>query len=276
VTAARPGSSRVLITGCSTGIGRACAIEFARRGYEVVATGRDAGDLADLPVAAGLALDVTDDASVAAAVAEAGEIDVLVNNAGITAWGPVELVPVDITRRVFDTNVVGVLRVTQRVLPGMRERRRGRIVNVSSAALRGLPLLGTYAASKAALEVFTETLRLELEAFGVDVLLAEPGAVATALATNRTVVDVGGGDYAALHERAQLMLRGMRTDALTADKVAQAIVTLAECERPALRNPIGADAERLVGERVTVDDDAYEATVLAALWPGATRATRAR
>ena len=191
----------------------------------------------------------------------------LVNNAGVTAWGPVELVPLDLVQRVFETNVLGMMRVIQHVLPGMRARRRGRIVNVSTAAVRGLPLIGTYAASKAALEVFTETLRLELHQFGIDVLLAEPGAVVTSFGANRTDVDAGDSDYAALQQAARRMLGGMRAEVLSADEVARAIVALAEREAPPLRNPIGDAAERLVRERMTVDDATYQVRVLAAMWP---------
>jgi NAD(P)-dependent dehydrogenase (short-subunit alcohol dehydrogenase family) len=266
MTACRAGSSRVLLTGCSTGIGRACAVAFARRGYAVVATARRLEALAELPVRERLVLDVTDDRSVADAVAAAGDIDLVVNNAGISAWGPVEFLPLDVMRHVLETNVLGAVRVSQAVLPGMRRRRRGRIVNVSSGALRGFPLLGVYAASKAALEVLSETLRLEVKEFGIDVLLAEPGAVVTSLAKNRTLIDISDHDYTSLRERSLAVLDGMRGCPLTPDEVAESIVALAEQDGPPLRTPIGGDAHRLVAERRSVDDEDYEAGVLGALW----------
>jgi NAD(P)-dependent dehydrogenase (short-subunit alcohol dehydrogenase family) len=265
MTACRAGTSRVLVTGCSSGIGRACAVAFARRGYAVVATARHPDGLGPLPVQERLALDVTDDRSVATAVAAAGDIDLLVNNAGISAWGPVEFLPIDVMRRVLETNVLGAMRVSQAVLGGMRRRRRGRIVNVSSGAVRGFPLLGVYAASKAALEVLTETLRFEVKDFGIDVLLAEPGAVVTSLSKNRTLIDITDHDYARLHERSLAVLSGMRAHPLTADEVAQSIVALAEHDHPPLRTPIGGEAQRLVAERRSVDDADYEAGVLDAL-----------
>ena len=117
--------ARALITGCSTGFGRATAVELKKRGYEVVATARRPETLADIDVDARLALDVTDDASVAAAVAAAGTIDVLVNNAGIGLGGPIELVPMAEVRRLFETNVFGPLRMMQAVLPQMRARGLG-------------------------------------------------------------------------------------------------------------------------------------------------------
>ncbi len=265
MTACRAGTSRVLVTGCSSGIGHACAVAFARRGYDVVATAREPEELRALPVRERLALDVTDDGSVATAVAAAGEIDLLVNNAGISAWGPVELLPVDVMRRVFETNVLGAVRVSQAVLAGMRRRRQGRIVTISSAALRGFPLLGVYAASKVALEAITETLRLEVKDFGIDVLLAEPAAVITSFPKNRTLIEITDQDYVALRERSLAALAGMRGHALTADEVAEHILALAEVEHPPLRTPIGGDAQRLEGERRSVDDADYEAGVLGAL-----------
>ena len=250
----------VLITGCATGIGRACAEEFAARGYRVVATSRRLDDLSDLDVDVRLQLDVKDDDSVVAAVEQAGDVDVLINNAGITAWGPVELLGPGLLARVLDTNVVGVARVTAAVLPVMRARGRGTIVNVSTAALRGFPLLGAYAASKAALEAWSEALRLELASFGIRVALVEPAGVETAFASNRIVVDADAA-YRPLSERAMRALAEMRRNPLSAEEVAAAIADVVSDERAPLRNPVGVDAKRILGERHTVDDSAYESMV---------------
>ena len=182
-----PGSSLVvLITGCSTGIGRATASHLAARGYTVIATARRVEDLADL-AAAGcrtLPLDVTDEASMRAAVdaveAAHGRIDVLVNNAGYSQSGAVESVPLARTRAQFETNVFGPLRLTQLVLPGMRRRRAGRIVNVSSMGGRLVfPGGGVYHASKYAVEALSDALRYELRPFGIAVVLIEPGLIRT-------------------------------------------------------------------------------------------------
>ena len=134
--------TRVLITGCSTGIGRATAVELTKRGHEVVATARRPETLADLDVADRLALDVDDDASVASLRDAAGQVDVLVNNAGFEVSGPIEKVPLDEVRRMFETNVFGALRMIQAFLPAMRERGSGTIVNVSSVAGRAAAPLG--------------------------------------------------------------------------------------------------------------------------------------
>jgi NAD(P)-dependent dehydrogenase (short-subunit alcohol dehydrogenase family) len=256
---------RALVTGCSSGIGRACALELARRGYTVVATARDPSSLDDLPVAERRALDVTDDGSVSAVAVAAGDVDLLVSNAGITAWAPVELLPIDLVRRVFDTNVLGFLRIARSVLPGMRARRRGRVIAVSSAALRGFPLLGAYAASKAALEALVESMRLEVAGLGVEVLLAEPGPVISSFAANRTVVEIDDADYAPMAAAARAVLDGMRTTPMTSEAVAAEIADLAERDAPPLRTPIGPVAERIVGERHTVGDPDYEAAVRTAM-----------
>ena len=176
----------VLITGCSSGIGRAAAISLHAAGLTVYATARQVDSLADL---AGqgihtLALDVTDEASMTDAVAaveqEAGPVGVLVNNAGYGLYGPVEQLPMDEIRRQFETNFFGLVRLTQLVLPGMRRRGRGRILNVSSMGGRiTLPGGAFYHASKYAVEALSDALRMEVAQFGIDVVLIEPGPVKT-------------------------------------------------------------------------------------------------
>jgi len=132
---------RVLITGCSSGFGRGAAVELTERGHDVIATARRPDAIADLVVAEKLALDVTSDASVGECFAAAGRVDALVNNAGIGVTGPVERLPIDEGRRAFETNFFGPLRCIQAVLPQMRERGSGTIVNVSSLAGRVAPPL---------------------------------------------------------------------------------------------------------------------------------------
>jgi NAD(P)-dependent dehydrogenase (short-subunit alcohol dehydrogenase family) len=181
-----------LVTGATSGLGRATAIRLAEQGYRVFAGGRSAERRAALEAEAGarhlplttLAMDVTDDRSVeqaaAAAREEAGAIDVLVNNAGIAVVAAMEEITLEDLRRQFETNFFGAVRVTQRVLPAMRERRRGRIINISSIAGKlASPLFGPYSSSKFALEAMTDALRLELHPFGIYAVLIEPGYIPT-------------------------------------------------------------------------------------------------
>lgn len=168
----------VLITGCSSGYGLETARHFLAQGWNVVATMRTprpellpASDrLRVLP------LDVTDPSSIAAVVQEVGSVDVLVNNAGLGLMGAFEVTPMATVREIFETNTFGTMAMVQAFLPGFRERRSGRIVNVtSSATLMPMPLVAAYTASKVAVEAFTESLAHELVEFGIEVKLVEPG-----------------------------------------------------------------------------------------------------
>src|SRR3984885_4437356 len=172
--------SSILITGASKGIGRAAAVELAKRGHRVVATARDPRTLDGLAVDQRLRLDVTDQASVDAAVEQAGEIDTLISNAGVIFRAAVEASPAAEIERLYSLNTVGAIRVTQAVLPQMRERRKGRLLFVSSVGGRTVfPGNAAYAATKWALEAFAEALAMEVGGFGIDVTLAEPGPVST-------------------------------------------------------------------------------------------------
>lgn len=192
----------VLITGCSSGIGRATALRLARAGWRVYATARTPDSLSDLQQAGcrTLALDVEHDESMQAAVAtivgEAGGIGALVNNAGYSQSGPVELVGPDLVRRQYETNVFGPLRLTQLVLPGMRARRQGRIVNIGSMGGRlTFPGGGVYHGTKYALEALSDALRFELAAFGIDVVLVQPGLIRSSFtkAVSANLAGLGAG-----------------------------------------------------------------------------------
>jgi NAD(P)-dependent dehydrogenase (short-subunit alcohol dehydrogenase family) len=179
-------SKAVLITGCSTGIGRATAEHLAGKGWTVYATARRPESVADLEEKGckTLALDVTDEASMSAAVAAVeqaeGAVGVLVNNAGYSQSGAVEDVPLDVVRRQFETNVFGLVRMCQLALPGMRRQRWGKIVNVSSMGGKLVfPGGGFYHATKFAVEAISDALRFEVSGFGVDVAIIEPGLIRT-------------------------------------------------------------------------------------------------
>jgi NAD(P)-dependent dehydrogenase (short-subunit alcohol dehydrogenase family) len=179
-------SKAALITGCSTGIGRATAERLASKGWTVYATSRRIADVEDLGGhgCRTLALDVTDEASMAAAVRTVeeaeGSVGVLVNNAGYSQSGAVETVAMDLVRRQFETNVFGLVRLVQLVLPGMRRQGWGRIVNLSSMGGRlTLPGGGFYHATKHAVEALTDALRFEVGGFGIDAVIIEPGLIRT-------------------------------------------------------------------------------------------------
>jgi len=264
----------ILITGSSSGIGRAAAERFAARGWRVFASMRDPGRGEALRARAAErgwrlttpALDVTDDVSVAAAAADVlgetgGRLDVLVNNAGYYAFGPLEETSPDELRAQLETNVVGVLRVTRAVLPAMRARRAGTVVTLGSVSGRvAVPISGPYAASKWALEGMIESLRLELIPFGVRVALIEPGPYHTALHENeRLSADAGRADspYADLlasYRRQSDKLP--RQDDL--DPLIDVIERAATSENPRLRWPVGPTS--LTGGRLRafVPDRVYE------------------
>ena len=188
----------VLITGCSTGFGRETATYFLARGWTVVATMRDpsASTLAASDHLHVLPLDVTDADSITAAVTEAGAVDVLVNNAGIGWLNAVEGTSIETVRRVFETNVFSTVAMMQAVLPGMRDRRAGVIVNVSSSTtMKPLPLLSIYRASKAAINALTESAALELAEFGICARVVVPGsAPGTSFGTTaRAQIAANGG-----------------------------------------------------------------------------------
>ncbi|MFJ4732057.1 SDR family oxidoreductase [Streptomyces sp. NPDC088770] len=231
----------VLITGASKGIGRAIAMELAHRGHRVIATARRPETLADLPVEQRLRLDVTDQDSVDQAIKDAGEIDVLVSNAGATVRAPLETVPLADVEQLYQLNTLGALRVAQGVLPAMRERGSGRLIFVSSVQGRlVLPIIGPYAASKWALEAIAETLAIETGHFGIKVSIVQPGAVSTNGAKQAQAFVGEDSPYAPLYEQ----LAALRGEAITPEEVAAVVADTIEEPAPALRVPAGAPAER--------------------------------
>jgi NAD(P)-dependent dehydrogenase (short-subunit alcohol dehydrogenase family) len=249
--------ARALITGCSTGIGRATAVELTKRGYDVVATARRPETLDDLDVAVKLQLDVDDDASVRAAVDAAGDVDVLVNNAGWGVFGPIEKVPLDKVRAMFETNVFGVLRMTQAVVPRMRERGGGTIVNISSGSGRfSTPLEGAYSATKHALEAISEALYYELGHFGIRVAVIEPGEFNTAWAQNEQYAGIDGPPYKELYEQLP-MASYPNADAPGPELVARAIAEAIETDEPRRRWPVNL-SEQFLQARAQMDDATFE------------------
>ncbi len=260
---------RVLITGCSSGFGWGAAVELAKRGHDVIATARRPEVLEDLDVAQKVALDVDSDTSVRDAVAAAGRIDALVNNAGYGVIGPVERLPVDEGKQMFETNFFGALRMIQAVLPQMRERGSGTIVNVTSVAGRvSPPLDGLYAGSKFALEGLSEALKLEVNHFGIKVAIVEPGFFGTEFSGNAKRFGTDTAPYDQLEQTWQDAAKRMRGGAETGpgpEAVAAVIADICEADEPAFRYPVGDDAEMVLGARAAMDDAAFEAAMRATL-----------
>ncbi len=263
-----------VVTGTSTGIGFATALHFARHRHQVVATMRDlakAGPLQDAARAEGLPLvvrelDVTRADSIARAVAATvageGPIDVLVNNAGIGGATPLELTPEAEHRAMFETNYWGAIRMIQAVLPSMRERRTGCIVNVTSIAGRvATPNQIAYSASKHALAAASEALAHEVHAFGIRVAIIEPGVVQTAIFENSagaTRYDKTSPYRQIMRRNGKLFAAGFRNPGQP-EAVAEAIYEAVTTERPRLRYPVGVDALGLAAGRARVSDEEWVA-----------------
>ena len=240
----------VLITGASSGYGLETARHFHAQGWNVIATMRTPREdiLPSSERVRILRLDVTSPASISAAVEAAGPIDVLVNNAGIGVVGAFEATPMSHVRKVFDTNTFGVMAMTQTVIPQMRERRSGVIVNVtSSVTLAPMPLAAAYTASKVAIEGFTGSLAHELQAFGVAVKLVEPGYGPTTRFSQNTELRIEDLIPEAYEAFARPIFAGFAKPALvtTETDVAEAVWRAANDTSGQLRFPAGPDAVAL-------------------------------
>jgi NAD(P)-dependent dehydrogenase (short-subunit alcohol dehydrogenase family) len=271
----------VLITGCSSGIGRETARHLAERGWTVYATARRPESIADLADAGcrTLALDVTDEDSMRSAVdavTEAeGRVGALVNNAGYSQSGAVEALPMNKIRAQFETNVFGLVRLCQLVLPGMRAASKGRIVNVSSMGGKLVfPGGGAYHATKFAVEAFSDALRWEVRGFGVDVVIIEPGLITTRFgetaAGSISAADGGatedredpygrfnatvGATTAAIYERGPLQKLGGGPET-----VARAIERAISARRPKTRYKVTASARLALAQRRLVTDRMWDA-----------------
>ena len=262
----------VLITGCSTGIGLATALHFARRGHDVHAGVRNPAGATELTSAIDrerlsirpVTLDVDDSASVDRAVGEvrarSPRIDVLVNNAGIGGGGAIEEVPLEFARAMFETHYFGAIRMIQAVLPGMRAQRDGAIVNVSSVWGRlGVAGHGHYCAAKHALEAASEALAQEVVSFGIRVAIIEPGVVATPIFSKAKRFTEPASPYA-IHVRRLLLLYQLVKTPSHPDEVAQAIEAAVTQPAPKLRHVIGPDASKVITGRQHVTDEDYVKT----------------
>jgi NAD(P)-dependent dehydrogenase (short-subunit alcohol dehydrogenase family) len=263
-------SKAVLITGCSSGIGRATAERLAADGWKVYATARKPETISDLKDKGceTLSLDVTDEESMSAAVTEVteaeGAVGVLVNNAGYSQSGAVESIPLDQIRRQFETNVFGLIRMCQLVLPGMREQHWGKIVNIGSMGGRlTFPGGGAYHATKYSVEALSDALRFEVRGFGVDVILVEPGLIVTSFGETASATVEGGGPYERFNRhvakatedayRGPLVKLGGGPETV-ADTIAKALTA----SRPKPRYPVTPSAHLMINQRRLVPDRVWD------------------
>lgn len=265
----------VLITGCSSGLGRATAIHLANKGWTVYATARRVTDLAETTAAGckALALDVTDEASMVAAVqtieAEHGAIGVLINNAGYSQSGAIEAVPMARVRAQFETNVFGLLRLTQLVLPKMRAQRWGRIVNLSSMGGKLVfPGGGYYHATKYAVEALSDALRFEVRGFGIEVVIVEPGLIKSGFAEAATSSMKLEGELAGAYDKFHAAVAKGTIEvyekgpfarlAGVPEDVAKTIAKAISARRPKTRYTVSPSAKVFLAQRALLSDRAWD------------------
>jgi NAD(P)-dependent dehydrogenase (short-subunit alcohol dehydrogenase family) len=260
-----------LVTGASSGIGEQTALALQGAGFSVYAAARRVERMQHL-AADGvriLAMDVTDHESMAAGIeqidAEAGGVDVLVNNAGYGSYGAIEDVPMDEARAQFEVNVFGAAELVRMVLPHMRSKRAGTIVNISSMGGKiTTPLGGWYHATKFALEALSDCLRLELAPFGIDVVVIEPGSIDTEwgqIAADKLRASSGSGPYAAqASAMARALSRGGEHKS-PPSVVADAVLRAVNASRPRTRYPVGANAKMAVVLRAALPDRAFDSAI---------------
>ncbi len=257
---------RAVVTGANSGIGLATALRLAADGYEVFAGARRPEGLEAIDEAAAsagvhvrpLTIDVTNDTSVAeafGAILADGPVGVLVNNAGITGAGSVEETPVASYQAMFDTNVLGVVRCTQQVLPGMRGARRGRIVNISSSsAIVSPPLMSAYASTKFAVESISESLQAEVAPFGIRVVVVQAGTILTPIWGKSEAPPPDTAYPQARDFLLEVLTHNLTNSGVPAGAVADAIAAAITADEPPLRHVIG-DADVLAAMRERHHDD---------------------
>jgi short-subunit dehydrogenase len=252
-----------LVTGASSGIGAAVAAALAERGWRVFGTSRHPESVEDrIPGVEYLALDLADEASIEACAAAAGDVDVLVNNAGESQSGPLEELPMEAIERLFRTNVFGAVRLTQLVLPGMRERRYGRIVMVGSM-LASFPLAyrSSYVAAKAALRGFATAARREVLGYGVGITTVEPGSISTGIGTRRTHYLADGSPYTGEYRTMIARLDANERNGISAATVAAKIVAAIDADPPRSFYAVGSNAPLVFALRRVLPRAAIERMV---------------
>jgi NAD(P)-dependent dehydrogenase (short-subunit alcohol dehydrogenase family) len=274
MTSSSPADKVAVVTGSSTGIGYETSLILARNGFLTYATMRNLNKSENMKMVATKEnlpiqvkqLDVTDDVSVTKAIqaisSEAGRIDVLVNNAGYGLNGAFEDLAMDEIKAQYETNVFGLIRTTQAVLPIMRRQESGTIVNISSGAGRfGFPSGSAYVSTKFAVEGLSESISYELEPFGIKVVIVEPGVIRTNFADGLVVAKKSkdpSSPYSQLMQKAASGFEKMMKNASSPDLVANVVLNAVRNENPSLRYLAGNDVETWLGKRNMADEEAYK------------------
>ena len=274
MTSSSPADKVAVVTGSSTGIGYETSLILARNGFLTYATMRNLNISENMKMVATKEnlpiqikqLDVTDDVSVTNAIqaisSETGRIDVLVNNAGYGLNGAFEDLAMDEIKAQYETNVFGLIRTTQAVLPIMRRQKSGTIVNISSGAGRfGFPSGSAYVSTKFAVEGLSESISYELEQFGIKVVIVEPGVIRTNFADGLVVAKKSkdpSSPYSQLMQKAASGFEKMMKNASSPDLVANVVLNAVRNENPSLRYLAGNDVETWLGKRNMADEEAYK------------------
>lgn len=274
MTSSSPADKVAVVTGSSTGIGYETSLTLARNGFLTYATMRNLNKSENMKMVATKEnlpirikqLDVTDDISVTNAVqaisSEAGRIDVLVNNAGYGLNGAFEDLAMDEIKAQYETNVFGLMRMTQAVLPIMRRQKSGTIVNISSGAGRfGFPSGSAYVSTKFAVEGLSESMSYELEPFGIKVAIVEPGVIRTNFADGLVVAKKSkdpSSPYSQLMQKAANGFEKMMKNASSPDLVANVVLNAVRNENSSLRYLAGNDVEEWLGKRNMADEESYK------------------
>ena len=268
------GALVAVVTGSSSGIGLATSLALARNGYLTYATMRNLAkrnsiqsiaDKQHLPIRV-VQLDATDENSIKSAIqsilSEHGKIDLLVNNAGYVLTGAFEDIGIDEIKTQYETNVFGVIRVTQAVLPTMRKQGSGRIINISSGAGRiGYPGDSAYISSKFALEGLSESMAYEIEQFGIKTVLVEPGFVRTNIGENIVISkksQVPNSPYSQMMQRMSSFRGKMLENASDAELVASVVVEAATAKEPNLRYLAGKDVQQMIAAKKSMSDEEFQ------------------
>jgi NAD(P)-dependent dehydrogenase (short-subunit alcohol dehydrogenase family) len=268
------GSLVAVVTGSSSGIGLATSLALARNGYMTYATMRNLAkrdsfesiaDKQHLPIRV-VQLDVTDENSIKSAIesilSEAGRIDLLVNNAGYVLTGAFEDIGINEIKALYETNVFGVIRVTQAVLPIMRKQGSGRIINISSGAGRiGYPGGSAYVSSKFALEGLSESMAYEIEQFGIRTVLVEPGFVRTKIGENMAISKKTQDPNSPYSQMMQMMSSNqerMLENGSDADLVASVVAEAATAKEPNLRYLAGKDVQQMMAAKKSMSDEEFQ------------------